>query len=137
MTRPSQKYLDAAFALLAEKALKGERCPTASTIAQRYVSTLAHEGRIFIEVFVHNYRVVTIMEGEAKGKKTAPPPIVVAHDGQRRAPKPYLTVGKEGTRRNGKLIDTNCYRDRTFQAPQAKPTMPFVDGKRVIIGGKS
>ena len=106
---------DRAFAMLEAAAVAGTRCPMSDSIpgGSATVSTLAHGGRIFVEVFVHNFRVVTIMEGEHAGKQTAPPPTQITWDGKRKAPRPYLTVGKDGTRRNGRLIDTG-YKDRTM-----------------------
>lgn len=80
--------LDATFALLEEVACNGERCPQSKPFGPlnpRTMSALAHAGRICIEIFFHNWRVVTIMEGPHLGRQTMRPP---------KAGKPYRAVFK-------------------------------------------
>ena len=58
-------------------ALKGERCPMnypLGPINGPGLSALARAGHIRIEVFMHNWRVVTILSGEHAGKQTQSPP---------------------------------------------------------------
>lgn len=94
--------LDRAFGLLENAAVAGVRCPQREQIPSHMFSQLAREGLIFVEVYKLNFRRVTILAGKHKGKKTADAP----PDIKGVPAKPYLTVGSEGTRRNGKLIDT-------------------------------
>lgn len=81
--------LNETFALLKEVARKGERCPAGKPfgpLVPAVMSALAHAGRIRIEIFCHNFRVVTIMEGPNKGLQTMPSP----HGGL-----PYRTVFRD------------------------------------------
>lgn len=81
--------LNETFALLEEVARKGERCPAGKPygpLNPNVMSALAHAGRIRIEIFTRNWRVVTIMEGPNKGAQTMPP---------WRGGKPYRTVFKD------------------------------------------
>lgn len=78
-----------AFLLIEKAAIAGERCPKAdrgSGFTSTITSDLARAGRIRIDVYPHNWRVVTICEGPHAGKSTAPAP----------NPKwrPYLTIQK-------------------------------------------
>lgn len=99
----SQDVLDRAFAQLEAAAITGSRCPMSDSVVggSPSVSQLARDGRILVEVFVHNFRRVTILQGEHRGKTTANAPL---RGGLH--PRPYLTVTTAGTRRNGVLIDT-------------------------------
>lgn len=114
----NQQALDRAFAILEAAAVTGARCPMREQIpgASTIVGKLAREGRIFVEVFVHNFRRVTILTGPNKGATTASPPV---ENGKR--PKPYLTVGLV-TRRNGALVVPQSY---------AQPTMRFRNGRLI------
>lgn len=94
--------LDRAFSLLEEAAVAGIRCPQREQITSTIFSQLAREGLILVEVYMHNFRRITILAGEHKGKKTSDAPL--DHKGRPR--KPYLVVSKDGTRRNGVLVDT-------------------------------
>lgn len=79
-----------AFELLQRCALAGERCPksnTASGFTSILTSALARAGQIRIDIYPHNWRVVTIVVGPHRGKATAPCP--------NRAWKPYLTIQQE------------------------------------------
>lgn len=109
---------DRVFAALEAAAASGARCPVREQLpgANTIVGELAREGRIFVEVFVHNFRRVTILTGPHKGKATANPPL---RDG--RPPKPYLTVGL-ATKRNGAVVVSKNY---------TQPTMKFRDGRRI------
>lgn len=90
------------FSLLVDAAIAGRRCPTADelenaagTYGRIAPILLAEEGKIRIEVFAHNWRVVTICEGPHAGAKTAPPP------GQREH-QPYHVIEPGGRRRRPK-----------------------------------
>ena len=77
MTEPKQALLDKTFARLEEAAVNGERCPMSypmGSLNRQATGALARQGRIRIEIFMHNWRVVTIMDGPHKGKQTMPPP---------------------------------------------------------------
>jgi hypothetical protein len=99
MARPhritGQETLDRAFEMLSAAAASGDRCPMNDVLpgAAKSVSRLAREGKIFVEVYLHNFRRVIILDGPQKGKATAASP---PHRG--RASKPYVTVGMEGRR---------------------------------------
>lgn len=96
MTAPLEKT----FAVLVAAAVAGERCPMGSgpvaSINHTHVGQLAHAGRIFVEISSRNWRRVTILEGEHKGKATAPNPDPKATT--------YLTIGLEGTKRGGRFV---------------------------------
>lgn len=74
------KTYDRVFKLLENCAVNGERCPQKephgilSTVENIAIADLARAGRIRVEIFAHNWRVVTICEGPHRGKKTAPSP---------------------------------------------------------------
>lgn len=80
---------DEAFAMLEQAAMAGERCPKAKTagLTSILTSALARAGKIQIDVYPHNWRVVTILVGPNAGKATmgAPNPHW----------RPYLTIAKE------------------------------------------
>lgn len=72
---------DELFAVLERCALAGERCPTKDQlycdhkIRSSYQPTrLAKQGRIRVEVWVHNWRVIEIMEGPNEGARTMASP---------------------------------------------------------------
>lgn len=81
--------LDEAFKVLERCALAGDRCPIAGTKGLESVltSALARAGRIRIDVYPHNYRVVTIAAGPNAGRATALPPNPNW--------RPYLTIQRE------------------------------------------
>lgn len=67
--------------MLEDYASRGERCPTATMFAERVAGDvrralhrLQYRGRIRVQVFGHNYRVVTILTGPLAGKQTKPAP---------------------------------------------------------------
>lgn len=63
------------FQLLIEAAIKGVRCPQTQPhgpLANGAMTELIRAGKIKSEVYRHNFRVVTILAGEHRGKSTAP-----------------------------------------------------------------
>ena len=75
------------FQRLCDCAIRGERCPTADQLAGLPPpSELAHAGKIRIEVFARNWRVVTILTGPHAGKSTMRDPAGV------RGAKPYRVI---------------------------------------------
>jgi hypothetical protein len=73
----------------------GARCPLNDQIGgSKVIAGLALEGLLKIEVYAHNYRVVTMLTGELKGRHTPLPP--------GKSPKPYLVIDASGTRRPGR-----------------------------------
>lgn len=98
---PKQAVLDHVLALITDAAVRGARCPVVNEIersleqaglpyggAARSVPVLARAGKLKIEVFRHNYRVVTICDGAHRGKQTAPCPDAKA--------RPYLVISPSG-----------------------------------------
>lgn len=85
------------FNVLCELANKGDRCPVMDEL--RYLKLpinlrpLAEKGYIKIEIWVHNWRVIEIREGEHKGKRTAESPL---------GNSPYKIIWINGTIVNGK-----------------------------------
>lgn len=79
-----------AFNILVAAAVDGRRCPENETFGSNRsaIGGLARDGRIRIEVYVHNYRVVTILDGEHAGKTTAPCP--------KKDAKPYRSIDSNG-----------------------------------------
>lgn len=116
MTQLSAANLDKAFALLVECAVKGERCPITSGPDQHpflrsgHVGALVRDGRIFVEISSRNFRRITILTGENAGKATASDP-----DPNSRV---YQTLGKEGTKVNGKLVDHGASSRNQPSAPR-------------------
>lgn len=91
---------DETFALLEAAAVNGARCPMNQPFGPLYstrVTALAHAGRIRIEVYRNNWRVITILTGEHAGKATAPPPVGGARH-------PTKVIDQGGTCVNGKPI---------------------------------
>lgn len=79
---------DEAFAMLEAVADAGERCPLASKSFQSHLTSgLARAGKIRVDVYPHNWRVVTILVGPFALKATAPPPNPTW--------RPYLTIACE------------------------------------------
>ena len=69
------------FAAIERAALKDERCPTnismenpAGTLRSGITTALVKEGKIRIEVYAQNYRVIEILTGPNAGKRTKAPP---------------------------------------------------------------
>jgi len=88
-----QAEIDAAFISMERAAAKGVRCPVNKTfdVTSYRTMALAKAGRIKIEVYAHNWRVVTILTGPHAGKTTAMPPY--------KHGRPYRTITKEGEMR--------------------------------------
>jgi hypothetical protein len=82
-------------ALLEEAAAKGARCPQNHEFgvmnAGGVLSALAGDGTIRVEVFGKNWRVITMLAGAQKGRRTLAPPF--ANDG------PYKVIDKGGSHR--------------------------------------
>jgi len=87
------------FNILDAAAAQGARCPANEAIAGQLrcegievsvgtisgiVSRLAHDGRIVVRIYSHNYREVVVCDGIHRGRGTLPPPV----DG-----KSYKVVG--------------------------------------------
>lgn len=73
----SATRVEAHFRLLEAAAAAGERCPQSNPhgpMSSESIAALIEAGRIKSEVYAHNWRVVTILDGPHKGRKTAPPP---------------------------------------------------------------
>jgi len=79
------------FKALCHCARNGERCPTQEQFRRSYgfgavssvIDELRRAGKIKVEVYGRNWRVIEIMEGEFKGCRTMEPP----HGG-----KPYKVL---------------------------------------------
>jgi hypothetical protein len=78
MARGYRKGITAAeaFAMLERAAVNGCRCPVSRTdgLTSQLTGNLARAGQIRIDVYPHNWRVVTILTGPNAGRATAPPP---------------------------------------------------------------
>lgn len=88
----SQSQIDAGFKLIEQAALNGARCPTnrsqenpTGELASGITSALVKAGRIRIEVYAHNWRVVEILIGPHTGLRTASSPY-------KGSGKPYLVL---------------------------------------------
>lgn len=68
---------DKLFEKMVDLAVRGERCPFNEHLPAGGLSALARAGRIRIEVFRHNWRIVTILEGHHAGKQTKRDPALV------------------------------------------------------------
>lgn len=92
----SQEYIDLAYEILVLAAIKGERCPANSHdgvdgIPDGATGALRAAGKIKVEIYARNYRVVEILTGPFAGKRTAPPPNPNL--------KPYLILGQTTERK--------------------------------------
>jgi len=77
MAKVSAANIEADYALILAAAIAGERCPISNPhgpIHSGSIIALADQKRIRSDVYSKNWRVVTIMDGEHKGKATAPCP---------------------------------------------------------------
>jgi hypothetical protein len=77
----SRAAIEAGFALIERAALAGERCPTTlttdnptGTLLAGIAAILVKEGRIKIEIYGRNWRVVEILKGPNAGKRTKEAP---------------------------------------------------------------
>lgn len=103
------------FTLLEAAAAAGERCPQASPHGplanNRDISPLCHAGRIRSEIYAHNWRVVTILEGPHKGKHTALPPGAPS--------RPWKITDESGARtRGGGRVDTGSSKRQQPSKPR-------------------
>ena len=93
MIRPAD--LDRAFKTVEAAALRGERCPLNSKngvvagLQHGALPALARAGRVRIEVYPHNWRVVEIIAGPHRGRCTARPP--------NHAWRPYRVIDRKGS----------------------------------------
>lgn len=80
------------FEALQRAAVAGARCPLSGSdgVTSDLTAALAKSGRIKIEVYARNYRVVEILDGPNKGKRTRSAP--VGHE-------TYKLIDKRGTLR--------------------------------------
>jgi hypothetical protein len=83
---------DKLFDRICAIAAAGERCPKNTEIDGVGLSQLARAGKIRIEVFNRNWRIVTILSGEHAGKQTARGPNPVGA-------RPYITIDAKAPRR--------------------------------------
>ena len=69
--------LETVFLQLAERATINARCPDNFHLpgGNLTLRALAAEGRIRVEIFPRNWRVVEILTGQHKGKRTAASPL--------------------------------------------------------------
>lgn len=96
MTPKDHAIMDKAFPLLEQAAIAGERCPQSRPHGPLHTAAtglLARAGKIRVEIFSLNWRVVTILEGPHKGKHTARCP----HGG---SGKPYKVIERDDYRRS-------------------------------------
>jgi hypothetical protein len=114
-----QRQLDVGFEILLNAALAGTRCPTNDTrgLSSSVVTALAREGKIRVEVFAHNWRVVTITEGLHAGACTQAHPT---------SKTPYVRVDKNGTWRGGWQFDKGA----SSRPQPSKPGLIPYTGKR-------
>lgn len=94
------RELIAAFEMIEQAAIKGERCPQSGNFGPLRTSLareLARLGRIRIEISSLNWRQIVLLDGPHKGKATAPNP----HKGTR----VYQVIDASGRRINGRLAD--------------------------------
>jgi hypothetical protein len=87
----------------------GRSLPAARSASARQRAgnvALARAGRIRIEVYAHNWRVVEILSGPNKGKRTAPCP--------NKTNGPYLVIEKESRYRTRRFsVEPACFKRRT------------------------
>lgn len=111
---------DAVFHAIEAAAIAGDRCPQADQLpgAPDIVTRLCRDGRLYIEIFMHNWRVATILAGPHKGKMTLQPPPMPSG----KQPRAYLTVGKETLRNGAPVVGARATRPII--------SLSFKDGKR-------
>jgi hypothetical protein len=88
----TRELLDDGFAEIERAAVNDARCPTnrsqenpTGTLRIGVTTELVREGKIKIEVYAHNWRVVELLTGPNAGKRTQKPPY-------KYATKPYLVL---------------------------------------------
>lgn len=102
--------LNNVFATLVAAARAGQRCPVTARegvpgLPTGATSALARAGKIKVEVYAHNWRVVEILEGPHAGARTAPCP----HENR----GPYLIIGRETIRNTTVERDVEARREQT------------------------
>lgn len=72
-----ENYLNLIFDLIVKRAFVGERAPINTEIrgGQAVLQALANQGRIKVEVYAHNWRVIEILKGPSVGARTKESPI--------------------------------------------------------------
>lgn len=108
---PTAREIYDGYRLIEQAAIAGARCPVNITmatpdggLASGVTGALARDGRIRIEVYAKNWRVIEILKGPHAGKRTAPPPF----KGSR---KPYKIITTET------VTDTQVTRRIAERAP--------------------
>lgn len=117
---PTQADLDAAYALIEQAAIKGERCPQNHPHGPLFVgatTALCKLGKIKIEIYAINWRVIALLEGPHKGKRTKAPTW--------KCGPPYRT------------IQPDDFRDRTVKLTKRKITVPVIRAPRVATSPSS
>ena len=122
-TIPSSVLVTRVFGMLEAAAAAGARCPINDQLPYGATKMLACNGRIRIEVYAHNWRVVEILEGPHKGKRTMEAPSIKSGKLRGARPKPYLVSDRDGIRRYGEPVQT--------RHGQQAPSIPFADGRRM------
>lgn len=76
-----RKAIDLGFAAIERAAIHGARCPTTKTrenpaggLPSGVTSELLKQGKIKVEVYAHNWRVIEILVGPHAGKRTLAAP---------------------------------------------------------------
>lgn len=70
---PLHEDVECGFAAILKAALAEQRCPTNNELKSGVTGRLAAEGRILVEVYPHNYRVIEIVCGPHAGARTRAP----------------------------------------------------------------
>ena len=102
---------DELFSKIVGIARAGERCPTNEHLPYGGLQRLARSGLLRIEVFRHNYRVVTILTGPFAGAKTKRDPSLGPDA------RPYMVVDTASGPRRGDIPPEN-------RRPPWKPGSP-------------
>lgn len=99
--RISETNVNLTFERLQDIAIRGERCPFNDALPSGALSVLARSGRIRIEVFRHNWRVVTIMTGPHSGQQTMRDPAMPTFA------KPYVVIDSTTSVRRSNIPPSN------------------------------
>lgn len=73
----TREEIEETYRLIEAAAIAGERCPKSRPFGPLYkpaVSELYRARRLKGEVYFHNWRCITLLDGPHAGKCTAPPP---------------------------------------------------------------
>lgn len=111
--RDVPEVVERCFAVLEAAAVAGRRCPGNDTgaVSSDLVGMLARAGRIKVEIYALNFRVVEIMTGPNAGRRTKARP----HDSS----PPWKVIDK-----NGSHTDTSVQRQIARQEPPPRPLSP-------------